>query len=69
MARPQDHHQDGTDLKFEVRGAHGGEYADDVAVCTVAGIDLADWMVRSGLGLDWPTYSERSKARRKRQFC
>jgi endonuclease YncB( thermonuclease family) len=29
-----------------------------VAVCTVAGIDLADWMVRSGLGLDWPTYSQ-----------
>jgi hypothetical protein len=24
MARPQDHHQDGTDLKFEVL-AHGGE--------------------------------------------
>jgi endonuclease YncB( thermonuclease family) len=31
------------------------QYKRAVAVCTVAGIDLADWMVRSGLGLDWPT--------------
>lgn len=28
-----------------------------VAVCTVAGIDLADWLVRRGLALDWPRYS------------
>ena len=34
------------------------QYKRAVAVCTVAGIDLADWMVRSGLGLDWPTYSQ-----------
>ncbi len=28
-----------------------------VAVCTVAGIDLAHWLVRGGLALDWPRYS------------
>jgi endonuclease YncB( thermonuclease family) len=28
-----------------------------VAVCTLAGIDLADWMVRNGHALDWPKYS------------
>jgi endonuclease YncB( thermonuclease family) len=27
-------------------------------VCTVAGIDLADWMVRNGQALDWPRYSK-----------
>jgi endonuclease YncB( thermonuclease family) len=29
-----------------------------VAVCTVAGTDLADWMVRNGHALDWPKYSK-----------
>jgi endonuclease YncB( thermonuclease family) len=33
-------------------------YKPAVAVCAVAGIDLADWMVRSGLALDWPKYSQ-----------
>lgn len=28
-----------------------------IAVCTVAGLDLADWMVRNGHALDWPKYS------------
>lgn len=32
-------------------------YKRSVAVCTVAGIDLADWLVRGGLALDWPRYS------------
>jgi endonuclease YncB( thermonuclease family) len=32
-------------------------YGRAVAVCTVAGVDLADWLVRSGLALDWPRYS------------
>jgi endonuclease YncB( thermonuclease family) len=32
-------------------------YKRVVAVCTVGGIDLADWMVRQGLALDWPKYS------------
>jgi endonuclease YncB( thermonuclease family) len=29
-----------------------------VAVCSVAGVDLAEWLVKSGLTLDWPQYSE-----------
>lgn len=33
-------------------------YKRVVAVCTVAGVDLADWMVRQGLALDWPKYSK-----------
>lgn len=32
-------------------------YGRLVAVCTVAGVDLADWLVRAGLALDWPRYS------------
>jgi endonuclease YncB( thermonuclease family) len=33
-------------------------YNRPVAVCTVTGIELADWMVRNGLPLDWPRYSK-----------
>jgi endonuclease YncB( thermonuclease family) len=33
-------------------------YGRSVAVCTVAGVDLADWLVRAGLALDWPRYSK-----------
>lgn len=33
-------------------------YGRGVAVCTVGGIDLSDWMVRNGLALDWPRYSK-----------
>lgn len=29
-----------------------------VAVCTVGGVDLADWMARQGLAFDWPKYSK-----------
>jgi endonuclease YncB( thermonuclease family) len=29
-----------------------------VAVCTVAGVDLAEWLVTNGLALDWPRYSK-----------
>jgi len=29
-----------------------------VAVCTVAGIDLAEWLVKNGLALDWPKDSQ-----------
>lgn len=32
-------------------------YGRTVASCTVAGFDLADWLVRQGLALDWPRYS------------
>ena len=33
-------------------------YQRSVAVCAVAGVDLADWLVRGGLALDWPRYSK-----------
>jgi endonuclease YncB( thermonuclease family) len=33
-------------------------YRRTVAVCSVAGVDMADWLVRSGLAFDWPQYSK-----------
>jgi len=33
-------------------------YRRSVSVCTVAGIDIGDWLVRNGLALDWPQYSK-----------
>jgi endonuclease YncB( thermonuclease family) len=30
------------------------QYKRAVAVCAVAGIDLAEWLVKNGLALDWP---------------
>lgn len=33
-------------------------YGRTVATCTVAGRDLAEWLVLSGLALDWPQYSK-----------
>lgn len=37
-------------------------YRRSVAVCSVGSVDLADWMVRQGLALDWPQYSQRAYA-------
>lgn len=33
-------------------------YRRSVSVCTVAGMNIADWLVRNGLALDWPQYSK-----------
>ena len=33
-------------------------YGRTVAVCRACGIDVADWLVRAGLALDWPRYSK-----------
>src|ERR1017187_5922344 len=33
-------------------------YKRAVSVCTVGGTDIADWLVRNGLALDWPRYSK-----------
>jgi endonuclease YncB( thermonuclease family) len=33
-------------------------YGRTVATCSVDGADLGDWLVRSGLALDWPQYSK-----------
>jgi endonuclease YncB( thermonuclease family) len=33
-------------------------YGRTVATCSVAQVDLGDWLVRGGLALDWPKYSK-----------
>ena len=33
------------------------QYERTVGTCSVAGVDLADWLVRNGYALDWPRYS------------
>ncbi|WP_081851461.1 thermonuclease family protein [Bradyrhizobium sp. URHD0069] len=33
-------------------------YKRVVSVCNVGGTDIADWLVRNGLALDWPQYSK-----------
>jgi endonuclease YncB( thermonuclease family) len=33
------------------------QYGQTFAVCSVDGVDLADWLVRNGMALDWPQYS------------
>jgi endonuclease YncB( thermonuclease family) len=33
-------------------------YKRAVSVCTVAGTDIADWLLRNGFALDWPQYSK-----------
>ncbi|WP_454616499.1 thermonuclease family protein [Bradyrhizobium cenepequi] len=32
-------------------------YDRTIATCSVGGVDVAEWLVRSGLALDWPRYS------------
>ena len=34
------------------------QYGRTVAVCSIDGVDLAEWLVRNGLALDWPKYSK-----------
>ncbi|WP_420887837.1 thermonuclease family protein [Bradyrhizobium yuanmingense] len=38
-------------------------YGRMVASCAVGGADLADWLVRQGVALDWPRYSQCHYAR------
>ncbi|WP_338128913.1 thermonuclease family protein [Bradyrhizobium brasilense] len=33
-------------------------YGRTVGTCSVGGADLGEWLVRSGLALDWPRYSK-----------
>jgi hypothetical protein len=42
-------------------------YKHVVAFCSVGGVDLADWMVRQGLALDWPKYSKGDYAAAQRE--
>jgi len=34
------------------------QYGRTVAVCSIDGVDLAEWLVRNGLALDWSRYSK-----------
>lgn len=34
------------------------QYRRTVAICSVGGADLGEWLVRNGLALDWPHYSK-----------
>jgi endonuclease YncB( thermonuclease family) len=34
------------------------QYGRTVAVCSIDGVDLGEWLVRNGLALDWPKYSK-----------
>jgi len=34
------------------------QYGRTVAVCSIDGVDVAEWLVRNGLALDWPMYSK-----------
>src|SRR6201984_2434577 len=34
------------------------QYGRTVATCAAGGADLGEWLVRSGLALDWPQYSK-----------
>ena len=34
------------------------QYRRTVATCSVDGVDLGEWLVRTGLALDWPQYSK-----------
>lgn len=34
------------------------QYGRTVAVCSIDGVDLGEWLVRNGLALDWPRYSK-----------
>ena len=34
------------------------QYGRTVVVCSIGSVDLAEWLVRNGLALDWPQYSK-----------
>src|ERR1700730_16199053 len=34
------------------------QYGRTVAICSIDDVDLAEWLVRNGLALDWPRYSK-----------
>jgi endonuclease YncB( thermonuclease family) len=34
------------------------QYGRTVARCSIDGVDVAEWLVRNGLALDWPLYSK-----------
>jgi endonuclease YncB( thermonuclease family) len=44
-----------------------GPYGRAIAVCSVDGVDLADWLVRRGHAMDWPRYSKGDYASAQRE--
>ncbi len=40
------------------KGVDVDQYERVVGVCSVGGQDIGEWIVRSGLALDWPRYSK-----------
>ena len=44
-------------------------YRRTVASCAVAGVDLADWLARQGLALDWPRYSHGRYSEAQNEAC
>jgi endonuclease YncB( thermonuclease family) len=44
-----------------------GPYGRVIAVCSVEGIDLADWLVRHGYAMDYPRYSKGDYASAQRE--
>jgi endonuclease YncB( thermonuclease family) len=43
------------------------QYGQTFAVCSVDGVDIADWLVRNGFALDWPQYSKGKYDRAQRE--
>ncbi|ABE64633.1 nuclease (SNase-like) [Nitrobacter hamburgensis X14] len=54
-ANELDEHIAGRPVSCE--GVGRDQYGRLVAVCSVNGADLGDWIVRAGLAFDWPRYS------------
>ena len=43
------------------------QYGRSVAICSVGGTDLGEWLVRNDLALDWPQYSKGKYAYAQRE--
>ena len=55
-ANELDEHIGGRPVRCE--GVGRDQYGRTVAVCSIAGEDVGDWLVREGLAFDWPRYSK-----------
>jgi endonuclease YncB( thermonuclease family) len=42
------------------------QYGRTLAVCSIAGVDVAAWLVLNGLALDWPVFSKGKYAEAQR---
>ncbi|GEC16478.1 thermonuclease family protein [Nitrobacter winogradskyi] len=51
------------------KGLEVDRYKRIVAVCFVGGQDIGEWIVRSGLALDWPRYSKGKCAGAQKKPC